>query len=423
MQVSVETVGALGRRLKIAVPADQFEKAFADRLQRFSRSVKMPGFRPGKVPLKMVEAQYGPQLLEEVAGKLIESSYQEAIGREGLRPAGGPKIHPESLGRGKDLQFTAELEVMPEVKQLDIAGVKIERPIATIAESDIDSTLETIRRQNVSWSEVARPAQAGDRVLVDFSGRLGGEPFEGGTAKDFPVVIGSNTLLEDLEKGLVGASANETRTIAVQFPGDYRHEKLAGKTADFDVQVKTVSEPVLPALDAEFARRFGVADGDVAKLRNEVRGNLEREATKRTRAIVRARVLNALLAANPVEVPQGLLNAELARLKGQNTAGATGAGQDARARARVALWLILGEIIRVRGHRADPGAVRAKLQELAQEYEKPAELVQWYYANPERLAEVESLVIEDRVIEELLAGADVVDQTVPLPELLKMEAA
>lgn len=423
MQVSVETVGALGRRLKIAVPADQFEKAFADRLQRFSRSVKMPGFRPGKVPLKMVEAQYGPQLLEEVAGKLIESSYQEAIGREGLRPAGGPKIHPESLGRGKDLQFTAELEVMPEVKQLDIAGVKIERPMASIAESDIDSTLETIRRQNLSWSEVARPAQDGDRVLVDFAGRLGGEPFEGGTAKDFPVVIGSNTLLEDLEKGLVGASANESRTIAVQFPGDYRHEKLAGKTADFDVQVKSVSEPVLPVLDAEFAKRFGVADGDVGKLRNDVRGNLEREAAKRTRAIVRARVLNALLAANPVEVPQGLLNAELARLKGQNAPGAPDAGQDARARARVALWLILAEIIRVRGHRADPAAVRAKLQELAQEYEKPAELVQWYYANPERLAEVETLVIEDRVIEELLAGANVVEQTVPLPELLKMEAA
>ena len=423
MQVSVESVGSLGRRMKVAVPADQFEKAFADRLQRFSRSVKMPGFRPGKVPLKMVEAQYGPQLLEEVAGKLIESSYQEALGKEGLRPAGGPKIHPESLGRGKDLQFTAEFEVMPEIRQLDIAGVKIERPVAQIEESDIDSTLETIRRQNVGWSEVARPAQNGDRVLVDFSGRLGGEAFEGGTAKDFPVVIGSNTLLEDLERGLVGVSAGDARTIAVQFPTDYRHEKLAGQRADFDVQVKTVSEPVLPALDAEFARRFGVQDGDIAKLRSEVRGNLEREAAKRARVIVRARVLNALLSANPVEVPQGLLNSELARLKAQNSAGATGPGQEERARARVALWLILSEIIRVRGHRADPAAVRAKLQELAQEYEKPAELVQWYYANPERLAEVETLVIEERVVDELLAGANVVEQAVPLPELLKMEAA
>lgn len=423
MQVSVESVGSLGRRMKVAVPADQFEKAFADRLQRFSRSVKMPGFRPGKVPLKMVEAQYGPQLLEEVAGKLIESSYQEAIGKEGLRPAGGPKIHPESLGRGKDLQFTAEFEVMPEIRQLDIAGVKIERPLAKIEESDIDSTLETIRRQNISWSEVARPAQDGDRVLVDFSGRLGGEAFEGGTAKDFPVVIGSNTLLEDLEKGLVGVSAGDARTIAVQFPADYRHAKLAGQRADFDVQVKTVSEPVLPALDSEFAKRFGVQDGDIAKLRSEVRGNLEREAAKRSRVIVRARVLNALLSANPVEVPQGLLNSELARLKAQNSAGETGPGQEERARARVALWLVLSEIIRVRGHRADAATVRAKLQELAQEYEKPAELVQWYYANPERLAEVETLVIEERVIDELLAGANVVEQAVPLAELLKMEAA
>jgi trigger factor len=423
MQVSVESVGSLGRRMKIAVPADQFEKAFVDRLQRFSRSVKMPGFRPGKVPLKMVEAQYGPQLMEEVAGSLIESSYQEAIGREGLRPAGGPKIHPESLGRGKDLQFTAEFEVIPEVKQLDIAGTKIERPVAIIEDSDVDSTLETIRRQNMSWNEVTRPAQDGDRVLVDFSGRLGGEVFEGGTAKDFPVVIGSNTLLEELEKGLVGAGAGDIRTIAVQFPSDYRHDKLAGKSADFEVQVKTISEPVLPVLDAEFAKRFGVADGDLAKLRADVRGNLEREAAKRTRAIVRARVLNALLAANPVEVPQGLMNAEIARLKGQKSSGSDSAGLEARARARVALWLILAEIIRVRGHRADPASVRAKLQELAQEYEKPAELVQWYYANPERLAEVERLVIEERVIEELLAGAEVVEQAVPLQELLKMESA
>lgn len=423
MQVSVESVGSLGRRMKVAVPADQFEKAFAERLQRFSRSVKMPGFRPGKVPLKMVEAQYGPQLLEEVAGSLIESSYQEAIGREGLRPAGGPKIQPESLGRGKDLQFTAEFEVMPEIKQLDVAGVKIERPVAAIEESDIDSTLETIRRQNMTWNEVTRPAQDGDRVLVDFTGRLGGEAFEGGTAKDFPVVIGSNTLLEDLEKGLVGANAGDTRTIAVQFPSDYRHDKLAGKRADFDVLVKSISEPVLPVLDAEFARRFGVADGDIVKLRAEVRGNLEREAAKRTRAIARARVLTALLAANPVEVPQSLLNAELARLKGQKSGSETGADQEARARSRVALWLILSEIIRVRGLRADAAAVRSKLQELAQEYEKPAELVQWYYANPERLAEVESLVVEERVIEELLGSADVVEKTMPLPELLKMEAA
>jgi len=423
MQVSVESVGSLGRRMKVAVSADQLEKAFADRLNRFSRSVKMPGFRPGKVPLKIVEAQYGPRLLEEVAGSLIESSYKEAIGREGLRPAGGPRIQPEALGRGKDLQFTAEFEVMPEVKQLDIAGVNIERPIATIEESDIDHTLETIRQQHVGWNEVTRPAQSGDRVLIDFSGRLGEEVFEGGTAKDFPVVIGSNTLLEDLEKGLVGVSAGETRMIPVQFPIDYRHDKLAGKTADFEVQVKSVSEPLLPALDAEFAKRFGVADGDLAKLRADVRGNLEREAARRSRAIVRSRVLNALLAANPVEVPQGLLNAELARLRGQHATVPATPGDEARARMRVSLWIILGEIIRVRGYHADPAAVRAKLQELAQEYEKPAELVQWYYANPERLAEVETMVIEERVVDELLAGAEVVEKAVPLQELLKMEAA
>jgi trigger factor len=427
MQVSVESIGALGRRLKVAVPAAQLEKAYGDRLTRFSRQVKMPGFRPGKVPLKMVEQQYGGSLMEEVAGDLIQTSFQEAIGREGLRPAGNPAIKRETLTRGTDLTYTAEFEVYPQISKLDISGVGLERPVAAIAEEDIDRTLETIRKQRTTWNPVTRAAQNGDRVLIDFVGKLDGQPFEGGSATNFPVVLGNHTLIDDLETGLLGATAGEKRTVAAKFPDDYRATQLAGKTSEFDITVQQVTEPVVPAVDGELARQLGVADGDLAKLRAEVKANLERESASRTRAIVRGRVLQALLDGNRFEVPQGLVNSEVARLKyqDQTTRGATAsdvAYQD-RARRRVALGLILAEVIRARGLHADPAAIRQRLEVMAQEYEKPEEFVRWYSGNPERLAEIESAVLEDRIVEELLKGAALSDKPVSFQELLKLEAA
>jgi trigger factor len=427
MQVSVESFGVLGRRMTVAVSATELERAFSERLRRLSRQVKMPGFRPGKVPLKMVEAQYGPQLLQEAAGELIQSSLQDALGRQGLRPAGGPKIVPQAPARGRDLQYIAEFEVYPEIRKLDIAGVRIERPVVTVADADVDSTLDTIRRQRTTFAQASRPAQSGDRLLVDFVGRLDSEAFEGGSAQGFPVVLGSGTLLPDLEQGLIGAGAGETRTLPVRFPVDYRHPKLAGRTAEFEIKVVEVSAPQLPEVNADFARQLGVADGDVARLRADVRGNLEREAERRVRGVLRARALQALLDANRFDVPQALVAGEVARLKGQDQQLRRAAGADTdyqeRARQRVALWLILSEIIRARGLHADPARVRAKLEELAGEYEKPEEFLQWHRANPERMADIETLVVEERVVEELLGGADVVDQPMTLPELLKLETA
>jgi trigger factor len=431
MQVSVESFGALGRRVKVAVPAADVEKAFSERLHKFSQRVKMPGFRPGKVPLKMIEAQYGGQLMQEVASDLIEASFAEAVGREGLRPAGGPRIQPQRVARGADLQYTAEFEIFPEIAKGDIAGMRIERPVVTVTDADVDRTLETIRKQRTTWRAVERPAQAGDRLVVDFTGHLDGQPFDGGSAKAFPVVLGGNTLLEDLEKGLIGSNRGETRTVAVRFPADYHHAKLAGKTADFEVTVNEIGEPVMPEMGAELARALGIEDGDVAKLRAEVKGNLEREAAGRIRGVLRERVLRALLDANKIDVPQSFVDSEAARMKSQEQTlrGAHGGADDVidkmyqeRARQRVALGLVLSEIVQQRGIRADAAKVRVRLQELAAEYEQPEAFVQWHLSQPERLREIESMVVEDRLVEELLGGADVADVPVAFQDLLKGEA-
>jgi trigger factor len=424
MQVSVETVGTLGRRLKVAVPAEDVEKEFSTRLARLSKQVRMPGFRPGKVPLKMVEAQYGDRLIQEVAGELIQSSLREAIGREGLRPAGSPRVQPQPLARGKQLEYTADIDLYPEITKLDLTGVKIERPVATVTDEDVTRTLDTIRRQRAVWSVAARAARQGDRVRIDFTGRLRGEPFDGGTASNFNLILGEGRLLEDLETGLVGAAVGDTRRVPVRFPAEYRHPTLAGQDVEFEVTVHEVAEPALPPLDAEFAKQLGIADGDLDRLRQETRANLEREAGQRTRAIVRSRVLKALLEANAFDAPLGMVEAEAGHLKQLDQMARRPADTDTayreRARTRVALGLILGEIIRMRGLRADPARVRARIEDMAVEYESPQEFVQWYYQKPERLAEIESLVMEERIVEEMQTSADVVEVPVSFPELLRL---
>ncbi len=432
MQVSVQSVGTLGRKLTVALPAEELEKAFSLRLQRLSRQVKMPGFRPGKVPLKMIEAQYGASLMEEVAGDLIEASFREAITREGLRPAAGPRIQRKPVKRGEQLEYTADFEVLPEIPRKDLRGVKIERPVVTVQPEDVERTLDTIRKQRVSFSPVTRPAREGDRVVIDFVGKIKGEKFDGGSASGFPVVLGSQTLIDDFEKGLVGVSAGEQRTVSATFPADYRHSPLAGQTVDFEVTVEEVGEPVFPAIDQEFAKQLGVADGSLDTLRREVQQNLEREAASRARNVMRSQVIRALLEANRIELPSGLIEAEMQRLK-QAAAAARGGklarpavGEDvwrSRAKERVAVGLVVGEVMRARGIKADPARVRAKLEELAQEYESPQAFIDWHYQNPQRLADVESLVLEERLVDEMLSTAEVSDKPVSFQELVQMDAA
>ncbi|MDH3309940.1 MAG: trigger factor [Gammaproteobacteria bacterium] len=426
MQVSVETFGALGRRLTVAVPADRVEKEFTARLQRLSKQVKMPGFRPGKVPLKMVEAQYGVRLMDEVAGELIQTSMFEAIGSQGLRPAGDPQVQRKPVVRGEQLEYTVEFEIFPEVKHFDLAGKRIERPVVTVADEDVDRTLETIRKQRVTWNPVERDARLGDRVTIDFVGRLDGKEIEGGKANGFHVVLGSGSLIEDMEKGIIGAKNGDTRHVPATFPLDYRHSPLAGKRVDFEVKILGVDEANLPELNEAFATEMGVKEGGLDKLKADVRSNLEREAANRARAIVRARALKFLLDANPIEVPQNLVEAEIRRLKNTDASTGVKAGDEMnyqrRSRNRVALGLILGEFIRSRGLVTDPAKVRARLEEMAADYESPQEFIQWHYQKPERLAEIESLIMEEQVVEELLKSAEITDQPVNFQDLLKIES-
>jgi trigger factor len=425
MEVSVETVGALGRRMKVAVPADQVEKEFNDRLQRLSKQVKLPGFRPGKVPLKMVESHYGGSLMNEVAGELIQVTMRDAIGSQGLRPAGDPRVQSKPLTRGEQLEYIVEFEIYPEIKCFDLAGQSIERPTVTVSDDDVNRTLETIRKQRATWKPVEREARLGDRVTIDFVGSLNGKEFEGGKASAFPLVLGSGALIESMEQGLVGVKPGESRSVVVKFPPDYRHPLLAGQAADFDVKANEVAEAVLPEVDEAFVKELGVSEGGVEKLRADIKANLEREAISRTRAVVRVRVLKALLDANPIEVPRSLLEAEIRRLKAADVSGGHAAADAAvyerRARHRVALGLILSEIIHARGLVPDGSRVRARLEEMAVDYDSPQEFMQWHQEKPERMAEIESLVMEERVVEDLLASAKAIDKSMDFQDLLKAD--
>lgn len=431
MQVSMESVGALGRRLKVAVPAEQIEQAFADRIRRLSQKVKLPGFRPGKVPAKVVEAHYGGQVMHEVAGDVIQETFKQALMEHGLKPVGGPQIAHNALVRGQELEYTAEFEIYPEISSQDLKGVTIERPTVHIQESDIDRTIETIRQQRRTWDPVTRAARRGDRIIVDMTGFLDGSPVEGGSAADYSVVLGEGALVNDLEAGLIGMRAIETQRISVTFPSDYRNAALAGKSAEFEVTVKEVAEPNVSELSEEIVKQLGAADGKLETIRANVRTSLEREAKSRSRAVVHARALVALRDRYNFEVPRNLIDAESARLKraiqGPQAAAELSAEVEAelrkRASRRVALGLILAEIVRARGIKADAARVRARIEALAAEYESPQEFIQWHYASPERLREIESQILEESVIEELLTSADIADKAMDFQELLKTDGS
>ena len=303
--------------------------------------------------------------------------------------------------------------------------ISVSRADQVISQEDVDRTLETIRKQRATWNPVERAARLGDRVKIDFVGRLNGKEFEGGKADAFPLVLGSGTLIESLEQGLVGAKPGETHQVAAKFPADYRHALLAGQTADFDVKVIDVAEAVLPEINEALAKELGVKEASIENLRQEVKANLEREAANRARTAVRTRALKSLLEVNPFDVPQSLLAAEIGRLKTSDKTAGSSPGDEAayerRARIRVALGVILGEIIRSRGLSPDPVRVRARIEEMAAEYESPQEFISWHYEKPERLSEMEGLVMEERVVEDLLVSAEVIDQAMSFQELLKVD--
>ena len=431
MQTNFETLSALERRLTMAVPVDSIEREVDDRLRKLSRTVRMPGFRPGKVPVKLVAQQYGPQVRSEVIGEAVQKAFEDAVREKNLRVAGNPRIEPQKDGTetGK-LAFSATFEIYPEFKLGDLSSARIQRPTLTVGDAEVEHTLEILRKQRVQYAEVARAAKPGDRVTVDFAGNIGGVEFSGGKASDATLVLGEGRMLPDFETGLNGIAPGESRTFPVSFPADYGAKEVAGKNATFEVTVKKVEEPKLPELDAEFARSLGVADGDLAKMRAEVKANVEREVKKRIESDIKQKVMQALLDSTQIELPKSLVEIEIQRLQQQARADLESRGVkmdqvplnpevfEIQAKRRVALGLIIGEMVKQHGVAATPAQVRSLVDDFAQTYEQPSEVVKWFYSEAKRLAEFEGLALESNVVKWVLGNAKVEDQAVTFDELM-----
>ncbi|MFV1998005.1 MAG: trigger factor [Acidiferrobacterales bacterium] len=421
MQVSVENTSVLGRRVKVTVPAERVEQEFVARIKRLGGQVKLPGFRPGKVPAKVLEQKFGGQVMGEIASDLIQSTFQEAVGQESLRPAGGPKIEPGKPERGQEFKYTAEFEVYPELKGVSITGVKIKKPVCRIGEEDIDKTIETLRKQRVSWADVEREARTGDQVVLDFVGKIDGDAFEGGTANDFALELGSGSFIPGFEDGLIGATADEKRTLDLTFPDDYAGH-LQGKATTFEVTIKAVKEASLPEIDDEFVKTLGVESGDLEAFRKEVQSNLERESHQRLRAVLSTRVVDALIENNPIEIPEALIDAEMSHLQ-QNANNSDPSPAEPsevdreRARRRVATGLLFAEVMANAGIKSDADKVRARVEEMACEYDDPEEFKKWFYADPSRLREIEGLALEELVVAVLLKDANVTEDAISFRDL------
>jgi trigger factor len=430
MQTSIETLSPLERRLNVDVPAEQIDREVEQRLKKLSRTVRLAGFRPGKVPLKIVAQHYGPQVRSEVIGDAVQNAFAEAVRNENLRVAGYPRIERKEGGDASQVSFSAVFEIYPEVKLGDISGARVERPALGVGDAEVDKTIGILRKQRSSWERAQRASLPGDRVVVDFTGRIDGAEFAGGSAKDFPVMLGERQMLPEFEAALAGVQAGEQKTFPVTFPADYAGREVAGKTASFDVAVKSVDERRLPEVNAEFAKLLGVADGDIAKMRDEIRANVEREVKKRIENDVKQKAMQALLDTTRIDVPKSLVEIEVQRLVQQTRADLESRGMksdrlplsveaiEQQARRRVTLGLILGELVKTQGLAAKPEQVRALVEEHAQSYEQPAEVVKWLYSDPQRLSEFEGLAVESNVVGWVLEHAKVEDKAIGFDELM-----
>jgi len=430
MDVSIETTGAIGRRMTVKVPAEQLDGAVAERLKRLARTAKIPGFRPGKIPMKVIESRFANQALAEAADEIISASYLEAINGESLDAAGPPAIEPKHLARGEDLEFIANFEVFPEVPRTDIRDLPIGRQQCEVVDADIDRTIETLREQRTSFEPVDKAAETGDRVVIDFEGRVDGEAFEGGEAKDYPVVLGKGALLAEFESGITGARAGEDLTVQLTFPEDYPGAQVAGKGAEFAISVKEVGAPEVPEINEDFIRTFGVEDGSEAAFRQEIRTSLERERDQRARAQVRQAVLEALMRDNEFEVPSALVDEEINRaiMAVRQQLEQQGLPHDApidranyldESYRRVRLGLAMHGVVKRLEIKPDSDRVRERVVEMGSSYSDPDQFVRWYYEDKNRLAQIESVIVEEQAIEALLEEAKVNDTTVSFEEFMR----
>ena len=430
MAANVENLGTLERRVSMSVPVRDIEKKVDERLKQLARNVKMPGFRPGKVPLKIVAQTYGPQVRNEVLGDAVQKSFSDAVKEANLRVAGYPKIEKKDEAGADALEFSATFEIYPEVKPGELSGATIEQPKVTVDDAAVARTLEVLRKQRTKFVAADRPAKEGDRLTVDFNGTIDGVPFNGGTAQNFVFALGGGNMLPEFDAAARGASAGESKRFDLKFPDDYHGKDVAGKQAQFEIHVRNVEEPQLPEIDAEFAKSLGVADGDVEKMRGEIRANVEREVKKRVEARVKNQTMEALLAATPLELPKALIEMEAQNLVQRAAQDLQGRGVkpeqinlnpqqfEEAAKRRVALGLIIAELARAENLQPKPAEVRALVEQEAQSYESPAEVVKWFYMQPQRLSEMEAMALEANVVKWVLSKAKVTEKDMAFDELM-----
>jgi trigger factor len=431
MQVSVESTGKLERRMQVQVPAELVAKEITSRLKNLSRTARLNGFRPGKAPLTVIRRQFGVQVHREVIGELLQSSFAEAVTANRLAPAGSPRIEPQSTDEGQDLRYVATFEVFPEISLQPIESLEVDRKTAEVEPHDIDAMLERLRRQQLKYTPVERAAAHPDRVTIDFEGAVDGVPFAGGKGENVAIVLGEGRMLPEFEQAVVGLRPGETKDAPVNFPVDYRAAELAGKRASFHITVKSVEESVLPELDEEFCRLFGVNEGGVEKLRLEVADNMRRELEQTLRNQNKTAVMDALLRANAVDVPNSLVAAQVRDMQAE-ALRRSGARDPSLApspeafmepaRRRAALGLILADLIKRNGLRADPARTMARLDEMIGSYSDPDSIKRAYLQNPEAMRQVENLALEDQAVDWVLAHAKVRLVSSTFKETMKFEA-
>lgn len=428
MQVSVENTSALERRMTIAVPAERVENEVNKRLQQTAKRAKVAGFRPGKVPMSVIRQRFEADARQEAFGDLVQASFYEAIVEQKLNPAGAPSVEPKSFEKGKDLEFVAVFEVFPEFTVAGLESINVERLSAEVADSDLDNMLEVLRKQNTRFEAVERAAQTDDQLNIDFVGKVDGETFAGGSAKGTQLVLGSGRMIPGFEDGLVGAKAGEERVVNVTFPEDYQNLDLAGKAAEFTITVNSVSAPVLPELNEEFFAQFGIKESTLEGFRAEVRKNMERELRQAIKTKVKNQVMDGLLAANPIEAPKALLENEVNRLRVQAVQQFGGNIKpeqlpaelfEEQAKRRVALGLIVAEVVKQYDLKPDDAKVREMIEEMASAYQEPEQVIAWYHKNDQQMNEVRSVVLEEQVVDTVLQKATVTDKSVSYEEAVK----
>ena len=427
MQVTVESTGTLERRMRVELPAERIEKEVDSRLKSVGKNVKIKGFRPGKVPAKVVKQRYGAQIRQEVLSDLLQQSYSDAVQQEKLNPAGGPKIETESGGDGKSFAYVATFEVMPEVKLDGLDKIKVEKPDVEIADSDLDDMIENLRKQKATWTEVDRASAKGDRVVVDFEGRLKGELVEGGQGKEVPVILGQGQMLEDFEKGLTGIKAGDEKTFKVKFPKDYHAEDLQGQKVEFTIHAHRVEEETLPPVDDSLAEMFSVKEGGIERFRKDVLDNMRHEADQKVKSRVREQLMEGLLAANPIEVPKALKHQEMHSMQHEAMQHLGIEDHDKAppienfaesAEKRVRLGLLMRQLITDEDIRLDEERVREHVEEMCAGYENADEMVEMYLGTPRVRQQVEPVVLEQMAFDRLLEHGKVKAKKVGFKEFM-----